>query len=89
MRDRLVSTWDRVGIVLYFILSGWAVLFIGLIAPMPLGALVMGGTLAIVLAVGLWLHRSRHWPLIWLPLAAIAVQTAVGVSGGMLLGWSG
>jgi hypothetical protein len=84
-----VSTWDRVGIVLYLVLGGWAVLFIGLIAPMPLGAFVMGGALAIVLAVALWLNRSRQWPLIWLPFAAIAVPTAVGVGGGVLLGWSG
>jgi uncharacterized membrane protein len=84
-----MSTWDRVGIVLYFVLGAWAVLFIGLIAPMPLGTLVMGGALAIVLAIGLWLKRSRRLPLIWLPLAAIGVQTAVGLGGGVLLGWSG
>ena len=84
-----MSTWDRLGIVLFFVLALWGVFFIGLIAPMPLGALVMGAVLAIVLAVGLWLKRSRRWPLIWLPLAAIGVQTAVGVAGGALLGWSG
>ena len=56
---------------------------------MPLGAIVMGAALTIVLAIGVWLRRARRWPLIWLPLAAIAAQTAVGIVGGAFLGWSG
>lgn len=85
----VMSTWDRVGIVLYVVLGALAVLGIGLIAPMPLGALAIGAAFAVVLGVGLWLNRTRRWPLIWLPLAAIGVQTAVGVIGGASLGWSG
>lgn len=84
-----MSIWDKVGIVLYAFVGAWGILFIGLIAPMPLGAIVMGAALTIVLAIGVWMRRARRWPLIWLPLAALAVQTAVGIVGGALLGWSG
>lgn len=84
-----MSTWDRIGIVLYIAIGALGVLFIGLIAPMPLGAIAMVATLAVVLVAALWLNRSRRLPLIWLPLAALGVQTAVGMVGGALLGWSG
>lgn len=85
----MLSVWDWVGIGLYFILGALAVLGIGLMAPMPLGALVIGAPLGIVFAVAVWLNRSRRWPLIWLPVAGIGVQTAVGMIGGVLLGWGG
>ena len=83
--------WDKVGIVLYAFVGAWGMLFIGPIAPMPLGAIVMGAALTMVLAIGVWIRRARRWPLIWLPLAAVAVavQTLVGIVGRALLGWTG
>lgn len=84
-----MSVWDLVGIVLYAFTGAWGILFIGLIAPMPLGAIVMVAALTVVLAIGMWLRHTRRWSLIWLPLAGIAVQTIVGIVGGALLGWRG
>ena len=75
--------------MLYAFVGAWGMLFIGLIAPMPLGAIVMGAALTMVLAIGVWIRRARRWPLIWLPLAAVAVQTLVGIVGRALLGWTG
>jgi len=70
------------------VVGDFAIVLTYLVAPMPLGGIVVGLALAATLAGAAWVWRGHRERLILLPLLAAIVWLATLALGGVLFGWT-